>query len=353
MNKFRTYFTRVLLALFVIIAAAACRKSDKEVRGEQSDPIRALEYAVMEIPLPEKLSSPMFEYSGLGWHGDVMVLLPQYPNGITGNQPGLLYGIQRGDLINWKDDNSSRLNFFDIPFDDGGLSKTLKGFEGFESILFLEDDVYLTIETRGGNPMRSYMVKGSVEGSGPDDIMIALDKDKTIELPQQNNYSNASYEALTSDGEYIYALYEQYGESVNKDPIVLKIDRDLNIIEEMPIDSINYRITDASLMNENGKFWAINYFFHGDEHLKVEADAVSDRFGLPGSHENDQRVERLVKFRLNFERMELIDETPLYLELLANGESRNWEGLVVLDENTFVIVTDKFPGSLLAMVIIE
>lgn len=353
MNKSRTYFIRVILAISVIFATAACSKSDKEVRGEQSDPIRALEYAVMEIPLPEKLSSPMFEFSGLGWYGDVMVLLPQYPNGITGMQPGLLYGIQRDDLINWKDDNSSRLNFFDIPFDDGGLSKTLKGFEGFESILFLEDVVYLTIETCGGNPMKSFLVKGSVGGSGPDDFMIVLDKDKTIELPQQNNYSNASYEALTSDGEYIYALYEQYGESVNKDPIVLKIDRELNIIDEMPIDSINYRITDASLMNENGEFWAINYFFPGDEHLKVEADAVSDRFGLPRSHENDQRVERLVKFRLNFSGIEIIDQEPIYLELLADGDARNWEGLVVLDEKTFVIVTDKFPGSLLGMVIIE
>lgn len=353
MNKLRVKFFLLSLAIVLILTLAACSKTINSVRDNQLSLNSAREYDVLEMPLPDDLASPSFEYSGLGWYGDTLVLLPQYPNRNASGQTGLLYGITKDDLIKWKIDQSQELDFFDIPFDDAGLSRSLPAFEGFEAILFLDHDVYLTIETSAGNPMKSYLVRGSVSSDGEGRLAIRLDKDQIIELPQQNQSSNASYEALTSDGEFIYALYEQNGQSANEHPYTLKIDQELLAIEKIPVEPINYRISDVSQRNENGEFWGVNYFFPGDEHLKVEVDPISDLYGLPGSHEFDGRVERLVKFLLNSEGVEIFDQAPVYLELSASGESRNWEGLVVLDKNSFVIVTDKFPGSMLAMVIIE
>ena len=353
MNKLRIKSFLFSAVIVLILTAVACSNKFNPARGDQSSLNSAREYDVLEIPLPDNLDSPSFEYSGLGWYGDTLVLLPQYPNRNASGQTGLLYGITKDDLIKWKNDQSQKLSFIDIPFDDAGLSRSLPVFEGFEAILFLDQDVYLTIETSAGNPMKSYLVRGSVSSDGEGRIAIRLDKEQIIELPQQNQSSNASYEALTSDGEFIYALYEQNGQSANEHPYALKIDRELLAIEEIPVEPINYRITDASQSNKNGEFWGVNYFYPGDEHLKVGVDPISDLYGLPGSHQFDGRVERLVKFLLNSEGVELFDQAPVYLELSDSGESRNWEGLVVLDKNTFVIVTDKFPVSMLAMVIIE
>lgn len=302
MNDRRFTFLKTFTALTLLFQLVACSHKALIDDNDQSVVDIAREYAVLEIPLPDEISLSAFEYSGLGWFGDILVLLPQYPNRNSGGHSGLLYGIKKDDLIKWKNDPSQELVFFDIPFDDVGFSRSLPEFEGFEAILFIDQDVYLTIETSAGNPMKSFLVRGSVLSNGEDGFAISLDKKQIIELPQQNRSSNASYEALTSDGEFIYALYEQYGQCVNEHPYALKINRQLSVIEEIPVDPINYRVTDASQIDKNGEFWAVNYFYSGDVHLKVEVDPISDRFGLPGSHEFGERVERLMMNQYELER---------------------------------------------------
>ncbi len=46
----------------------------------------------------------------------------------------------------------------------------------------------------------------------------------------------------------------------------------------------------------------------------------------------------------------LTDTAPLQLALESDGESRNWEGIVRLDDLDFIIITDKFPKTMLAFV---
>src|SRR5690606_21412935 len=122
----------------------------------------------------------------------------QYPNGMYGNQDGFIYSIDRDDLNAFLNGSITEIPVNTIPFDDAGLSKQLDGFEGFEAIVFIEDAVYLTIETHGGNPMKSFVVKGKVESSENNINSIQLDETSVVELIVQNNNSNASYEALTS-----------------------------------------------------------------------------------------------------------------------------------------------------------
>jgi hypothetical protein len=57
----------------------------------------------------------------------------------------------------------------------------------------------------------------------------------------------------------------------------------------------------------------------------------------------------LIQFKLTNGIIQLTDRKPIEIELDENG-SRNWEGLVRLDHNGFLIATDKFPGSFLGFV---
>jgi hypothetical protein len=307
----------------------------------------------MEIPLPGELASANMEYSGLSWYGKYLILLPQYPNRINHDDEGFLYAINKDNLMAFLDNPTTEVLVDPIPFDDAGLSKQLVGFEGFEAIVFIEDSVYLTIETHGGNPMRSFIVKGLVEFDESTIKAIRLEGSSLVELTVQNNNSNASYEALTCDGTFIYAFFEQNGEAQNNLPFVIRLDSDLKNWKEIPLDFINYRLTDATLMDEDGSFWMINYFFPGDTHLEVENDPISSRYGLGESHQNNEPVERLVKLNLTEKRFILTDEPPLYLYLLANDEARNWEGLVRFGEQGFLLVTDKFPDSILGFIKIQ
>lgn len=344
----------VVIAIALILGLTACSNAIPATTLPGNQVLaEALEFEVLNIPLPKEISSPQMEFSGLAWYGDVLVLLPQYPKGIFGYNEGMLYGIQKEELLDWKEDQGRQITSFQIPINDDRVSKTVDGFEGFESLVFIEDRVYLTIESRGGDPMRSFLIKGEVDQRSEEEIYIILDAEQMLELPVQNNVSNASYESITTDGEYLYAIFEQNGIEQNEEPLVLVIDQELNIVNEYPITAGNFRITDASKFDENNEFWVINYFFPGDEHLKVEVDPVSERFGLPESHAYDERIERLIRVRLEHDHFEIIDQPPIYLALLENGEARNWEGLVVFDEIGFLLVTDKFPNSILGLVIMK
>jgi len=357
MNK-RT-FSLIIAATILILLLVAC--SNKKISDSIQDQVASteagvaaiqanaiVEHTLVEIPLPGGLASAAMEYSGLGWYGQNLILLPQYPNGINGNKDGFLYAIGQDSLTAFLEDPSAKISVSPIPFYDAGLSNHLEGFEGFEAIVFIEDSVFLTIETHGGDPMRSFIVKGMVESTGNVVNSIKLDESSLVELTVQNDNSNASYEALTSDGEYIYAFFEQNGSAQNKQPYSIRLDLELKEKQEMPLDSINYRVTDATLMDKDGSFWMVNYYFPGDTHLAVDEDPISISYGLGESHQNNEPVERLAKFDLTQKGIVLSDEPPIYLKLLENDEARNWEGLAAFGDNGFLLITDKFPGSILA-----
>ena len=325
--------------------------AEPEATMIQADAI--VEHDLIEIPLPESVSSASMEYSGLAWYGETLILLPQYPNGMYGNKDGFLYAIGRENLSAFLNGSTTEILVNTIPFDDAGLSKQLDGFEGFEAVVFIEDSVYLTIETRGGNPMKSFVVKGMVESDENEINSIKLDGSSLVELTVQNNNSNASYEALTSDGKFIFAFFEQNGKNQNQRPYAVKLDPDLENWQEVPMDFMNYRLTDATLMDKDGGFWVVNYFFPGDTHLEVDEDPISTSFGLGVTHQENEPVERIVKFIFTQEGFILADEPPLYLQLLKNDEARNWEGIVKFGEHGFLLITDKFPDSVLGYIKIK
>ena len=355
-------FSKTISLLLLIFTLTACSCTAKTSHKEQPAAIGELnevnpltttsteEYMVYAVPLPEVVASTSMEFSGLAWHDGDLVLLPQYPHGIMGNRDGVIYAIPAGEVENIIADPEAEAVVYAIEFDDDGLRKTLAGFEGFESLVFIGDTVFLTIETHGGSPMKAFLVKGGVETKDGKIESITLFSNQIVELSVQNSNRNASYEAITTDGEYLYAFYEQYGYEQNPNPYVVKLDQDLNVIAEIPIDPVNYRLTDAGQIDRDGYFGMINYFFPGDEHLQVSSDPISVRYGLPESHLQSDIVERLLRFKVEPDHITLVDEEPVYLRLPDDGEARNWEGFAEIPGLGFFVVTDSFPNTMLGLI---
>ena len=348
----------LLIALLVslIFSMAACSNTVVPVETEKFETeatIQIEEYRLTDIPLNGEAAKADQEYSGLGWWKDWLILLPQYPAGIKANKESRLYAIDKANILAYLENPESEIQILPIPFLDAFTGQDIQGFEGYEAIEFIGDNVFLTIEASDKGKMKAFVVKGVVEQIDGNLQLIRLDHSKSLALEAQNNNKNASYEALTSDGEFLYAIFEQNGAEQNHQAFVLKINQDLVLVDELPIDPVNFRLTDASKIDENGEFWMINYFFPGDSHLKVKSDAISEKYGLGKSHLENEVVERLLKFKFNGQGVRLVEEAPIYLELLPKNVARNWEGIVKLDDIGFLIITDKFPNSILSFVNIE
>ena len=310
--------------------------------------VEIAEVAVKENPLSGPASKSNAEFSGLGWHGNMLVLLPQYPDRFEGGPDGALFGIQR-DILEAcaRGEQTGPIEPSPIPFDAGDIQSQIPGFEGYEAIAFLDDQVFLGIEARRGKDMTGFLVSGRFD---PSRQAIKLDPTSLTENPLQVNVDNQADEALlVSDGK-LYSFYELYGAALNPDPHVTTFAPDLTRLGILPFPAIEYRLTDAAGPDEQGQFWVINYFFPGDENLKPDRDPLSETYGKGPSHASSEIVERLVEFQLTPGGVERTNTPPVQLVLRADGEARNWEGLAILPGFGFFLVTDKFPNTILGFV---
>ena len=302
------------------------------------------EVEVIPLKLPDRISAASFEYSGMGWFGDYLVLLPQYPEGKDFSRKPNLFAIAKQDLLAAITDPDLELPVRDIPIENSDLRSMIRGFEGFESILFVDQSVYLTIESRAGDPMMGYLIRGVVNG---DLESITLDVNSLVELRPFSSELNATFEGMTYWNGSLYVMYEHNSIRNVKQPVAYQINPDLENIREIPFPVINYRITDATISDVDGKFWVMNYFFPGDTHLAVDQDSLVEEYGEGKTHAENDPVERLVQLRIENDQISRIDQPPTYLQLLDNDIARNWEGLVMLDNLGFLLITDSFPGSVL------
>ncbi len=309
--------------------------------GEVAPPLDAAE-APAERPaialnLTGPLAAPEAEISGLAWYGDKLILLPQYPSRFEDS----LFSLERSDLMAAVKDPTRPLIPLPLAFDDGGAD-TIKGFEGFEAIAFIGDRAYVAIETTSG---AGFVAVGRVS-----DGRLTLDAAPRPQLAPQASVDNMSYEALLVAGDgNLAAMFEANGRAVNKLPLVRRFGADLTPLPDLPMTSIEYRITDATDADDQGFFWAINYFYPGEAALKPESDPVVERFGQGATHGKGEVVERLVELRYSPEGgVTRSERAPIQLELADKG--RNWEGIARLGDKGLLLATDKFPKTLLSFV---
>jgi len=302
------------------------------------------EVEVVTLKLPERLQAASLEYSGLAWFGEHLVLLPQYPEGRYSSEDGNLFAIAKEDLLAAIEDPEFELPVRDVPIMNSNLRNVVKGFEGFESILFVDQDVFLTVESHGGDPMMGYLIKGVVTGELES---ITLDPESLVELEPLSSSENATFEAVTYWDGNLYVIYEHNSKQSEAQPVAYQFNLDLEFEREIAFPIIDYRVTDATIGDMSGKFWVVNYFFPGDTHLAVEEDALISQYGQGETYASNEPVERLVQLQIENEEISRVDQAPIYLQLLDYNIARNWEGIVLLDDLGFLIITDSFPNSLL------
>jgi hypothetical protein len=310
-------------------------------------PVGPAEYPVTDIPLSGPVAEHTAEVSGMAWYGDTLILLPQYPDSLGEEGDGAVYALPKADLLLYLTGAmQGPLEPFPIPFIAPGLAAAIEDYEGYEAIAFLGDKAFLTVEASPGLEMKGYLVSGTM---APDLSSLTVDTAVVTEIPLQANQSNRSDETLFVVEGTIVTIYEVNSATTISSPVAHLFSTDLTPRGTVPFPQIEYRITDATDPDADSRFWAINYFFPGDEELRVENEPLAERYGQGPTHAQYEAVERLVEFQYGDSGIHLTDSPPIQLELLPIL-ARNWEGLVRLDDQGFLLITDLFPGTILGFV---
>ncbi|MBP6806289.1 MAG: hypothetical protein KA362_19410 [Chloroflexi bacterium] len=350
----------VLLALFVLLLAACAAQPPTPTLTAVETAVPVLptavpetptavpapaEYPVTTIPLVGPLANADAEISGLAWYGDTLILLPQYPT--FAGKGSFLYALPKSALLDYLDGRSPEpLTPQAIPFTAVGLATKIPGFQGYEAIAFAGDEVYLTVEADGRSGPMGYLVHGTIAS---DLSQITIDAATLVEISPQTARGNTSDETLLVNDDTVATLYEVNGAALNENPVAHLFTLDGVMTGAVPMAALEYRVTDATEVDGNGRFWVINYFYPGDTDLRPQTDPLGEQFGLGATHQQHEQVERLVELQLGAEAITLTGAPPIQLQL-PDDEARNWEGLVRLDDRGFLLATDKFPTTILGFV---
>ena len=286
------------------------------------------------ITLNGDITSPDQEVSGLAWYNDNLILLPQYPE-------DRIYSIPKQQIIAFLDSSLSTILPHEIMWNSSGLDKHISGFEGYESIIFNDDTVYVTIEAERHRKNSGFIARGIIDNNN--EININNKSLKQIKTPV--TLRNLTYETILINNNSVITIYEVNSEKVNKSPVYHQFDKNLILDIVKPFPFTEFRITDATEVGEDGKFWVTNYFWPGDyELLKPDLDYTITK------KKDIKPVERLLEFQFVDENIVRTETLPIEIKLSEFDDSRNWEGIVRLDNKGFLIVTDKFPGTILAFI---
>jgi hypothetical protein len=273
-------------------------------------------------------------------------MLPQFP-GWEDDGAACLYTVSKADILARLDHTASGpLEPRCIVFDSGGLEKGITGFEGYEAIGFSGDQAYLTVETHRRTG-KGFLVTGRI---APDLSVLKLEASPQATLSLPAEVSNAGFEALVVGEDRVLALYEANGANVNQAPAAESFDRSMAHSGRLMLPAIEYRLTDASSLDAAGRFWVMNYSYPAtSHHFKPAPDPLMARYGTGPTHAQKPQVERLIELQVTPAGIVLTDRPPIQLQL-SNEAPRNWEGMVRLDDRGFLLVTDRFPGTLLGYV---
>ena len=299
------------------------------------------EAKVQEIKLSGLITDKKQEISGMDWYQDRLFLLPE-------NMGGFLFSISKGEIINAiKSGEKLPITPKKTRFKTPDYSSLIKGFDGFEAIAFNENRIYITIEAEHDGEMVSYLVWGKIDSKSLEVVINEKDL-QTIKTPIQLN--NISFESLLINDEDIIMIYEANGSNLRKNPTQTVFSHKSKNISQINFPNIEYRITDATRMDNNGRFWAINYFWPGDKKLLNPGnDNILYKVKQGSSHFKSDQIERLVEFQVNTGEISISDTKPIQL-FLESDASRNWEAVARLDDKGLIIASDKHPRMILGYV---
>ena len=325
------------------------------------------EIPVQILPLAEgDFSDREAEYSSLTWFGYELVMLPQYPGLfdaegtmnpegkiIPGQERvGSIFVLERGELMAAIDGDTTPLVPRAVPIEMPAGASSMPGYEGFEAIAFDGTQAYLTIEADGPDKTQGFAIRGEavVDVNGALE-RIVLDADSLLEIDLPVSIDNMSLESMTLSEEGPLTFFEANGNAVNPQALAWQLDQDLTQSNARSFPNIEYRVTDATAIDEAGQFWVINYFFPGEaDKLVPQADQWAEQFGEGETHAQFEQVERIIGMHYTDGAVVADIAAPIQLELVDAETARNWEGIARMDDQGWLLVTDKFPETQLGFV---
>jgi hypothetical protein len=287
------------------------------------------------IKIDSALQNPINEISGMAWYGDKLILVPQFPSTSpfhkkpnhfsprTHTQEAYLYLIEKSDILLFLENKikfvQSKKIRFHFPESINPHIQNEK-FEGFEAIIFHKDTVFMTIEMEHS----AYIVLGTI---GTVKNQLTVDMNSTIIEPVrlQTSIDNMAEEALTILNGRVLSFHEVNSISGNPNPVVQVFNSKLKLVENYQLDHLNFRITDASTIDQNNRFWVLNYMYPND------SESIGPK----------KRVERLVEFEIQNKSIYCL-KSQISIQFLSD-KPYNWEGMVRFDQLGFLVINDKFP----------
>ncbi len=302
------------------------------------------------LPLAGPLADPIAEVSGITWRGDTLVIMPQFPDLFADEGLMGLFAISKQEILDALDNEGQEpLRPHLVLCSGPGLLGIVRGFDGLEAMCCIDQHFYMTVEAKDDTAMAGYLVSGQF---GMVDGVVIMDMTRMSSIPMGLNIPNIAEETIILDGEQVITISEANGLNVNPVPRAKVFNTNAEFTGLMPMPQIEYRVTDATALDSDRRFWVINYYYPPErEKLDPAPDPELERFGDPVSFDPDRCIERLLELQLTEDdRIVRTDMPPLNLELLSDGECRNWEAIVRLDDRGFLLMTDQYPGTLLALV---
>ena len=282
-------------------------------------------------------------------NGDTLVILPQYPEkNLSGLGTPSLFALTKNQILEFLESATTQpLTPTNILFIAPDISPQIPGYEGYEAIAFDGDQVYLTIEANNLGTMKGYLIAGVIE---PDINQIQLDPSSLTPIPMQAQIFNTAYEALlVADGQII-TLFESNGAKLNSDPSTYQFDNSTLSNQRIDFTNLEYRLTDATAIDEHGRFWVPNVYFPIEFWFYASSEPLSIKYGQGDTHTSYLTVERMLELQYDGESITLTDTQPVQLELIDDYNSRNWEALALLDDLGFLAMTDTYPETIFGFI---
>ena len=336
-----------LLLVGLGISFLSCSPSGINVLNKNHENYAILEEVdLINIPIKGELSEKYSEISGMCWYGEKLIILPQFPSRF-GDTLGKIFFLKKSSILNFISGNNTLLEpeYFEIDLRE--FEDLFQIGSGFESITIKDDIAFFTIEHMNNGKTETLLVSGDLDSVRN---MIILNKNSLTKDPANLFIHNISDESILYFNDDIIPIYELFGKNINKNPTVSVFTTNLEFQRKLAFPTIEYRITDVTSVDDLGKFWAINYFYPGDnKKLNPAIDEIMFKHGIGESHMNYDPVERLIQFEIKESGINLTEEPPVYISLSQNT-SRNWEAIVKIDDKGFLIATDTFPKTILAFI---
>jgi hypothetical protein len=299
----------------------------------------ATKKSVREILLAGEITNPDNEISGMDWYKEQLYLLPE-------NAIDHLFIIPKKQIQEYLlSKNPEAIIPKKIKLISPDYQSLIKGFDGFEAIAFTDDNVILSIEVKTrNNNMTGYIAWGTCNPSTKE---LYFEKKNLKEVTTPIQIKNMAFESIIIHENDAILLYEANGENLQKNVKHSKISLDDYSLSTIDGFNVEYRITDATTLDSNNKFWCINYFWPGEkDKLKPGKDIYLEDHS---NNNNLKSIERIIELEIKNGVISMTKTKPIQL-FSENNASRNWEGIVRYGKNSFLVVTDKYPKMILGLV---